>query len=97
MPVAQNRLPQDMHYIPEDVVCGELPAYTPISRLSDSFSESMRMMSEIQKLREALPGIDCGACGSPTCRAFAEDVVRGSVKSIDLCVCLKKSKTEEQK
>ena len=24
--------------------------------------------------------IDCGACGAPTCRAFAEDVVRGTAK-----------------
>jgi hypothetical protein len=24
-----------------------------------------------------LPGYDCGSCGSPTCRAFAEDIVRG--------------------
>lgn len=23
------------------------------------------------------PGIDCGACGAPSCRAFAEDIVRG--------------------
>jgi Na+-translocating ferredoxin:NAD+ oxidoreductase RNF subunit RnfB len=34
------------------------------------------MMSEIQKLKEELPGIDCGSCGAPSCRAFAEDVVK---------------------
>ena len=34
-------------------------------------------MAKIQAIREDLPGIDCGACGSPTCRAFAEDIVLG--------------------
>ena len=37
-------------------------------------------MSMIQAMREELPGIDCGACGAPSCRAFAEDVVRGNAK-----------------
>lgn len=99
MPVSQNRLPKDMKYIPENSISNELPVYTPISRLSDNFSESMKMMAEIQQIRTSLPGIDCGACGSPTCRAFAEDVVRGTAK-VSECVCFKgraKSKTEKKK
>ncbi len=85
LPVSQNRLSGEAAFLPDDCYCADLPQYTPISRLSESFSESMRMMSEIEKLREALPGIDCGACGSPTCRAFAEDIVRGTVAGIDVC------------
>ncbi len=27
--------------------------------------------------------IDCGSCGSPTCRALAEDIVRGYAKETD--------------
>ena len=48
-------------------------------------AESMRMMADIQKLRASLPGIDCGSCGAPTCRAFAEDVVKGNA-NIDDCL-----------
>lgn len=97
LPVSLNRLPSDMHYIPENVFCSELPTYTPISRLSESFSESMRMMAEIQRIRDTLPGIDCGACGSPSCRAFAEDIVRGTASSNKCCVLenLQKTETEE--
>ena len=53
-------------------------------------AESMRMMADIQKLRKALPGIDCGSCGAPTCRAFAEDVIKGQadVKGCRLCKSL---------
>ena len=61
-----------------------------MTRLSDNIGESMKMMADIQKLREQLPGTDCGACGAPTCRAFAEDVVRGNSKKEDCIFVLRK-------
>ena len=76
LPVSQNFLSKEESYIPESYIFNEIPNYHPISRLSDSMAESMRMMADIQKLRDTLPGIDCGACGAPNCRAFAEDSVR---------------------
>lgn len=84
LPVSQNYLPpEEDNYIPASYFFNELPVYTPINRLGDSMAESMRMMADIQKLRESLPGIDCGSCGAPTCRAFAEDVVRGTANLAD--------------
>ena len=47
------------------------------------------MMADIQTLRGQLPGLDCGACGAPTCRAFAEDVVQGKAKASD-CLLTKR-------
>ena len=76
LPVSQNILPQGENYISADYLFEDLPNYRPISRLGNSIAESMRMMADIQKLKSTLPGIDCGACGAPTCRAFAEDVVK---------------------
>ena len=76
LPVSQNFLSKEESYIPESYIFNEIPTYHPISRLSDSMAESMRMLADIQKLRDTLPGIDCGACGAPNCRAFAEDTVR---------------------
>ena len=79
LPVSQNFLSGDeSHYIPDIYIFNELPEYQPITRLSDSMAESMRMMADIQKLKGELPGIDCGACGAPTCRAFAEDIIKGN-------------------
>jgi len=79
LPVSQNFLEgENKEYIPEKYLFEELPTYRPIQRLSDNFGESLRMMSDIQKIRSGLPGIDCGACGAPNCRAFAEDIVRGN-------------------
>jgi len=86
LPVSQNFLSgEEANYIPEHYLFNELPEYQPIARLSSSMAESMRMMADIQKLRETLPGIDCGSCGAPSCRAFAEDVVKGTA-NIDDCL-----------
>ena len=80
LPVSQNYLSEDeKEYIPEHYFFENMPTYRPIQRLSENFAVSLRMMADIQKLRDVLPGIDCGACGAPTCRAFAEDVIRGNV------------------
>lgn len=91
LPVSQNFLNgEESKYIPDYYLFNELPEYQPISRLSDSMAESMRMMADIQKLRETLPGIDCGSCGAPSCRAFAEDVVKGNAKIDDCLIKLHK-------
>ena len=76
LPVSQNFIDSKKGYIPEDYLFNDLPEYRPISRLSSSMAESMRMMADIQRFKETLPGIDCGSCGAPTCRAFAEDVIK---------------------
>jgi iron only hydrogenase large subunit-like protein len=83
LPVSQNTVAGE-GYINADYLFEELPSYRPISRLGDTLAESMRMMADIQKIKATLPGIDCGACGAPTCRAFAEDVVKKTA-SIDDC------------
>ena len=96
LPVSQNYLSEDeREYIPEHYFFENMPTYRPIQRLSENFAESLRMMSDIQKIRNVLPGIDCGACGAPTCRAFAEDVVRGNVKR-DACPVEKSKRLDEQ-
>ena len=78
LPVSQAVLPQGVNYIPDSFLFEDLPEYAPISRLGNSIAESMRMMADIQSFKSTLPGIDCGACGAPTCRAFAEDVIKKS-------------------
>ena len=76
MPVTQNSIPLGTNYIPEDFLFEEMPEYDPITRLGGSIAESMRMMADIQNFKATRPGIDCGSCGAPTCRAFAEDVIK---------------------
>lgn len=97
LPVSQNFVSKEEgKYIPESYFFNDLPIYNPISRLSDNMAESMRMLADIQRIRDTLPGIDCGACGAPNCRAFAEDIVKG-VCDIQYCPILKAKDTSEVK
>jgi iron only hydrogenase large subunit-like protein len=50
-------------------------ASRPLRPLDDDISRAIAKMKERDRISAELPGIDCGACGAPTCRAFAEDVV----------------------
>ena len=77
LPVSQNKPDKEASdYIPDTYLFEEMPEYLPIARLGNTIAESMRMMADIQKIKNDLPGIDCGACGAPTCKAFAEDIVK---------------------
>ena len=48
-----------------------------IMKLDDDITKSIKKMEMIKEIMRYLPGLDCGVCGAPTCRAFAEDIVRG--------------------
>ena len=76
LPVSQTMIPPGANYIPDSFLFENMPEYESITRLGNSIAESMRMMADIQSFKASLPGIDCGACGAPTCRAFAEDVIK---------------------
>ena len=86
MPVAQNHviLGED-EPIPSEVMTAEPGEYSSAEILDADRMRSFRMMSEIERIKNLLPGMDCGSCGAPTCRAHAEDVVRGESK-LDDCV-----------
>lgn len=74
-------LPVSLNHLEGDVAAHmmwTLPLeYLPVLKLDDNVSEAMRMMMQIDELSEQMPGLDCGSCGAPSCRAFCEDVVRG--------------------
>jgi hypothetical protein len=61
--------------------------YEPVFRIGTDMMDSIRKMRRIDELLEEFPGLDCGSCGAPTCRAFAEDVVRGTATLDDCLVC----------
>ena len=89
MPISLNSMPEDEHFIPEKRFFSDYPKYQPLNRLSDNIGESMRLMAQIQQVRKSLPGIDCGSCGAPTCRAFAEDIVLGHADRNDCIIAYK--------
>ncbi len=60
-------------------------------RLDDNIVVAMQKMNEMNRILEELPGYDCGSCGSPTCRTFAEDIVRGFCTKLD-CIHIMREK-----
>lgn len=63
--------------------------YRDINNLDSDMKSALKKLQEIEKIYETLPKTDCGSCGSPTCRCFAEDIVRGMANEID---CIHKLK-----
>lgn len=39
----------------------------------------------IAEIENLLPNYNCGACGTPGCRAFAEAIIVGEVKNVSKC------------
>ena len=87
MPVARAHLDGK---VPENVFWENEIEFMPVFRLGSNTKESLELMAKIDALLEELPGLDCGSCGAPTCRALAEDVVRGVASKRDCIHLLKK-------
>jgi len=65
--------------------------HRPVMKLDDDLDKAMKKLEELEEINEKLPGLDCGACGAPSCRALAEDIVRGIANETD-CVFLLREK-----
>ena len=82
MPVARNHMEE-----------GELDAvkwttqiqFEPVFNLGNNMMESFLRLNQAERLVKKFPGLDCGSCGAPTCKALAEDIVRGEASETD-CV-----------
>lgn len=60
-----------------------------ILRMDEDFIVALRKVEQVEELLQSLPGLDCGACGAPTCRALAEDIVQGLAVRTDCTIELR--------
>ena len=82
MPVARSHMEENTkEYVPWTTGV----EFEPVFRLGDNMMESFSRLERVERLCKRLPGLDCGSCGAPTCKALAEDIVRGCAKETD-CV-----------
>ena len=103
--VAQARIHNLRKYLPVslnhiegrsiDDMCwsDELTFDADILRLDEDLGKAMEMMTRLESIYGDLPKLDCGSCGAPTCRALAEDIVKGKAKETD---CIHKLKAKIQ-
>jgi iron only hydrogenase large subunit-like protein len=59
-------------------------------KLDEDTETALKKMERIRKINSYLPGIDCGACGTPSCKSLAEDVVQGRAHTSD-CIFIQTS------
>jgi iron only hydrogenase large subunit-like protein len=74
LPVACNHLAEGQG---DDAYWNDEVKYEPVFKLGKNMKESIANMSRVEELCEKFPRLDCGSCGAPTCKALAEDIVRG--------------------
>ena len=94
-PESRNYDPEFTKYIAESM---EIPEIKPrsIYKLNDNFAEAFKMANRMRKIEKALPGVNCSACGAPSCAALAEDIVRGEAR-MDTCIFINRhSKASEE-
>lgn len=82
MPVANNHL---KGAIPCNAYIDREIEYRPVFNLGENFADGLAKMERVEEICSRLPGLDCGSCGAPTCKALAEDIVRGLADEKD-CV-----------
>ncbi len=87
MPVALKRIESGDAIKPEDAMWTKEIEYEPVFKLGEDMKDNIRKMNEVAEIEKRLPGLDCGACGAPTCLALAEDIVKGEAKELD-CIHL---------
>lgn len=61
----------------------------PILKLDEDIELAMQKLDRVRRLMCYLPGFDCGVCGSPTCQALSEDIVKGEA-NVSHCIFIQK-------
>lgn len=82
--------PVSLNHIESEEIPQELRWAYPLEpmsvlKLADNVTDSMKLMHQVSEMVKNFPGLDCGTCGAPTCRALAEDIVRGYA-TLDDCI-----------
>jgi len=71
-------------YLEKHIKLGEIQPRSML-KLDEDMAVAMQKMEKARNLMCFLPAIDCGACGSPSCQALAEDIVQKRA-TISSCV-----------
>ena len=84
--LARSRIQQYRHTLPlRQTILHSLPdmlleraiSASEVLQLDSDLELAMQKLVQIDQTEQRLYGMDCGACGAPTCRAMATDIVLG--------------------
>lgn len=94
LPVSQNYLGDNAAQKVDSMKWTENLEFSSVMNLSDNLEKAMEMMQEMENIYNRLPKLDCGSCGSPSCRTMAEDVVRGKATESD-CIFIMREQVKD--
>lgn len=63
--------------VPQEMFFDHAIEFVPVMQLDPDVSVAIEKLRRMEEIESRLYGIDCGSCGAPSCRALAEDIVRG--------------------
>lgn len=87
MPDTHNLVPEYQSHCSAVIHMDEIEPRSMIKYDRD-IDVALKKMEGAKKLRMLFPGIDCGACGAPSCEALAEDIVKDQA-DINSCIFLR--------
>lgn len=96
----QNEPDDRLATMAQSMICEDFPksaSYVkkliprPMMQLDDDILEAMKKFEKMEEVLRSLPGLDCGACGAPSCQCLAEDIVQGKANEIDCIFKLRSS------
>ena len=85
---SDHRIAADDQYLADHISVNEILPRS-IMKLDENLAEAMIKMKRIYELNRLLPQVDCGICGSPTCKSLSEDVVQNEA-DIRQCIFIQK-------
>jgi hypothetical protein len=65
-----------------------------VMSLDSDIKQAITKLKKVREIVGMLPGFNCSACGSPSCTALAEDIVKGQASLDDCLVRLKQNLAE---
>ncbi len=66
----------------------------PMMQLDEDINIAMEKLEKMDTVLNSLPGIDCGACGAPSCQGLAEDIVQGKAFETD-CIFILRNRVKK--
>lgn len=76
------------HYLAANLAIDKIKPRSML-KLDENIGGAIEKMRKVNELMEVLPYVDCGICGSPTCKSLAEDIVREQAE-IGRCIFIQR-------
>ncbi len=80
MPVSQNANSEETK---SKLMYTKEIEYEPVFNLGSNMIESFSRLNKAERIEKQLPGLNCGTCGAPNCKALSQDIVKGEASEND--------------